>query len=56
VHGEDRGDDEARSKYQGLGLSSVDVQVVPTQLVENQIPPDPFHSVMPMVSLLPGVP
>src|SRR5207244_12209518 len=29
---------------------------VPTQLVENQIPPDPFQSVMPMVSLLPGVP
>src|SRR5437899_9333230 len=29
---------------------------VPTQLVENQIPPDPFQSVMPMVSVLPGEP
>src|SRR5213594_1310428 len=29
---------------------------LPTQLVENQIPPDPFQSVMPMVSLLPGEP
>src|SRR5206468_163961 len=29
---------------------------LPTQLVENQIPPDPFQSVMPMVSLPPGVP
>lgn len=29
---------------------------VPTQLVENQIPPDPFQTVMPMVSPLPGLP
>src|SRR5437870_9114738 len=29
---------------------------LPTQLVENQIPPDAFQSVMPMVSLLPGEP